>query len=140
MKKVYPIFIKESKGNYLVFVPGMNLYTEGKDMVDAIEMARDVIALEGLEIEKREGAFPSPISVERAQEMAEKDADEYCDYSEGILTLVDVDFEGYKKKLDNRAMKKSVTLPYWLNQEAEKEGINFSRVLQEALKEKLGIS
>ena len=54
-----------------------------------------------------------------------------------ILTLVDVDMIDYRKKHDNRTVKKNCTIPYYLNVEAEKVGINFSRLLQEALKQKL---
>lgn len=57
-----------------------------------------------------------------------------------IVTWVDVDFAEYRKKVDNRAVKKNCTIPYWLNVKAEKAGINFSKVLQEALLEVLGTS
>lgn len=53
--------------------------------------------------------------------------------------MVDIDFLEYKKKHDNRMVKKNCTIPYYLNDMAEKEGINFSRVLQDALQEKLGL-
>lgn len=55
-----------------------------------------------------------------------------------IVTLVDVDFAEYRKKVDNKAVKKNCTIPYWLNVEAEKAGINYSKVLQEALMNILG--
>lgn len=57
-----------------------------------------------------------------------------------IVTWVDVDFAEYRKKVDNRAVKKNCTIPYWLNVKAEKARINFSKVLQEALLEILGTS
>ena len=57
-----------------------------------------------------------------------------------FATWVDVDFAEYCKKVDNRAVKKNCTIPYWLNVKAEKAGINFSKVLQEALLEVLGAS
>lgn len=55
-----------------------------------------------------------------------------------IETLVDVDFSEYRRKHDNRMVKKNCTIPYYLNVEAEKQGINFSRLLQDALMAKLG--
>ena len=128
MKYIFPVVLKPEEPGYLVYVPDLDINTEGENIADAIEMARDAICLWGVS------------QLEEGRKIPEiKDFDAPHEKNE-ILTLVDVDFEEYKKKLDNRAMKKSVTLPYWLNQEAEKEGINFSRVLQEALKEKLGIS
>jgi post-segregation antitoxin (ccd killing protein) len=51
--------------------------------------------------------------------------------------MIDVDFVAYRRKHDNRMVKKNCTIPYYLNVEAEKLGINFSRVLQEALLQKL---
>lgn len=53
--------------------------------------------------------------------------------SENIVTLVDVNFIEYRKKVDNKAVKKNCTIPYWLSVEAEKAGINYSKVLQEAI-------
>ena len=75
---------------------------------------------------------------QKEKELAAKEADIF-DYSNGILTLVDVDIDEYRKRLNNRAGKKNCTLPYWLCAQAEREGINFSKVLQEALSEKLNV-
>ena len=55
------------------------------------------------------------------------------------ISLVDVDFEEYRRRIDNKAVRRNVTLPNWLNREAEKANINVSRVLQEALIAKLNI-
>ncbi len=55
-------------------------------------------------------------------------------------TLVDVDLTSYRKMLDNRTVRRNVTLPNWLNQEAEKAHVNVSQVLQEALMARLGVS
>lgn len=60
--------------------------------------------------------------------------------SEDIVTLVDVNFIEYRKKVDNKAVKKNCTIPYWLSVEAEKAGINYSKVLQEAIIKVLGIN
>ncbi len=57
---------------------------------------------------------------------------------EDIVTLVDVDFAEYRKRVDQRAVKKNCTIPYWMSVEADKAGINYSRVLQEALSKILG--
>lgn len=58
--------------------------------------------------------------------------------SSDTLTLVDVDIDAYRRKLDNRTVRKNLTVPSWLCEKAEQAGINFSGVLQEALKQKLG--
>ena len=58
----------------------------------------------------------------------------------GVVTLVDIDFDVYRRKNELRAVKKNCTIPSWLNYEAEKANINFSQVLQNALMEQLKIS
>ena len=51
MKQAYPVFIAEHGKDFLVYVPDMDIYTEGKSMVDAMEMARDAIGLKGIDME-----------------------------------------------------------------------------------------
>ena len=55
------------------------------------------------------------------------------------VSLVDVDFEEYRKANDRRAVRRNVSLPYWLNYKAEQAGLNVSAVLQKALKAELNI-
>ena len=128
MKEAYPIVISKEKEDYYVFIPDFNISTQGKSVVDSIAMARDAIGLMGIDMENNGKPLPKPYSVKI--EAGEND----------IVTLVDIDFTEYRKKVDNRAVKKNCTIPYWLNEEAEKAGINFSKVLQEALMQKLNIS
>lgn len=139
MKQVYPVLIAEYKKDFLVYVPDMEIYTEGKSMVDAIEMARDAIGLKGIDFEDDGKAIPLPSTREVAINRAKEDADIF-DYSTGILTLVDVDFYEYRRRVDNKAVRRNVTLPNWLNAEAEKAQLNVSRVLQDALISILGIT
>lgn len=139
MKQVYPTFIAEHEGDFLVFVPDMELYTEGKSLVDAIEMARDAIGLKGIDLEDDGKEIPVPSSPEMAIRKAKEEADIF-DYSTGMLTFVDIDFQVYRRKIDNKMVRRNVTLPNWLDMEAERAHINVSRVLQEALMMKLGVS
>ena len=136
MKGVYPIFIAEHEKDFLVFVPDWDIYTEGHNLLDAMEMARDAIGLKGIDYEDDGKIFPKASNYEEAMQKAKSDT-ELFDYSQGLLTMVDVDFVDYRRKHDNRMVKKNCTIPYYLNVEAEKLGINFSRVLQEALLQKI---
>lgn len=124
-KLVYPVILSKDGDGYFVTVPDFDVNTEGRDIVDAIAMARDAIGINILQLEDEGEAVPEPYS--RSYQMQDDD----------ILTLVDVDMIDYRKKHDNRTVKKNCTIPYYLNVEAEKAGINFSRILQEALKQKL---
>ncbi len=128
MKEAYPVIISREKDGYYVSIPDFGIATQGKSMVNAIEMARDAIGLMGIDMEDEGKELPKPNSAEI--QPGEND----------VVTLVDVDFKEYRKKVDNRAVKKNCTIPYWLSLEAEKAGINFSKVLQEALMKKLRIS
>jgi predicted RNase H-like HicB family nuclease len=130
MKNSYPIVLMPDKVGYVVYIPDFNINTEGDSMTEAIEMARDAIGLIGIEMEDRMQELPNPTS---ANDVV-KESESY------IVTFVDVDFTEYRKKNDMRAVKKNCTIPSWLNFEAEKAGINFSAVLQAALKKELKIA
>lgn len=135
-KVAYATFISEHEGMFLVYVPDFDIYTEGKDMINAIEMARDAIGLKGIDYEDDGRKLPMASSYEEAIRKAENVKDVF-DYTRGNLTLVDVDLEEYRKRIMNRAVKKNCTIPYWLSVKAEEAGVNFSQILQEALKSKL---
>lgn len=143
MKQVYPTFIVNMNDNsahpFLVFVPDMTIYTEGSDFADAIQMARDAIGLSGLSMEEHKEPLPIPSTPEKAIQIAKQDT-EVLDFSTGLLTYVDVDFTEYRRKMDTRTVRRNVTLPSWLNYEAEHAGINVSKVLQDALMNVLNLS
>ena len=142
MKQVYPTFILNtndgSEHSFLVCVPDMEIFTEGDTFADAIEMARDAIGLTGISMEDNEEDIPVPSNQNAAIEKVKQDT-ENIDFSQGILTYVDVDFSEYRKKVDTKTVRRNVALPSWLNYEAEHAGINVSRVLQEALMNVLNI-
>ena len=136
-KKVYPVMIKKDKKEYLVYIPDFDKYTQGNDFYDAIYMARDLIGVLGLDMDK----LPDESDMKEAIKIAKNKGDDKelgIKISDGIVTFVDIDFEEYRKRLEKKAVRKNISLPSWLNEKAEKEGINFSRVLQEALLDKLG--
>lgn len=138
MKQAYPVFIAKKCEDYLIYIPDMELYTEGKSMVDAIEMARDAIGLQGINLEDDGKELPFPSTQEEAIQKA-KEETEIFDYSTGLLTWVDIDFTAYRRKAEKKMVRRNVTLPNWLNIEAEKAHINVSRVLQEALMNTLDV-
>ena len=132
-KNTYPTFIVNNKGRFLVFVPDMDIYTEGSSLTDAISMARDAIGIKGITLEDDGRDIPDPSTSDQAMLKAQNDADEILDYSKGLLTFVDVDFHEYRIKHDNKMVRRNVTLPCWLNYAADKAQLNVSKVLQEAL-------
>lgn len=143
MKVAYPVIFTEVDTNILIEVPDLEIFTEANEegkpkgtMADAIMMARDAIGLSCItaEDENREAAKPS--------RMSDIDVSKGVFHEEGtgIVSLVDVDLTAYRRMIDNKTVRRNVTLPNWLNQEAEKAHINVSKVLQEALMMKLDVS
>ena len=129
MKNVYPVFFTKTNDNVLVEVPDLDILTEGKNMNDAITMARDAIELKcvSMEDDKEEVPNPSDISELNANNGT------FADEGETIISFVDIDSTEYRKKIDTRTVRRNVALPSWLNYEADQAGVNVSRILQEAL-------
>lgn len=125
---VYPVIITKEKDGCYVRIPDFDSATQGENIADAIVMARDAIGLMGIDMQDDGKEIPAPNS-----QTYEVDKDD-------IVTLVDVDFAEYRRRVDNRAVKKNCTIPYWLSVEAEKAGVNYSRILQDALMKILGVS
>ena len=136
MSEVYRTILTElgdEKGTVLVEVPDLRIVTQGYGMADAIEMARDAIGLSIITKEDDGEEVPAPSAVELS-------ASEFAGEGTQYLTFVDTDIAEYRRKHDNRAVRRNVTLPHWLNTEAEKAHVNVSRILQEALIAELQIN
>ena len=139
MKQVYPVIftqLNDEKDTVLIEVPDLEILTEGFGMADAVEMARDAIGLKGICYEDEGKEIPTP------RTMAEVNSSKgtFAGAGESFVSLVDIDFQEYRRRADNKTVRRNVTLPNWLNQEAEQAHVNVSRVLQEALMMKLGVS
>lgn len=135
MKAVYPVFFTKAEDVILVEVPDLEIVTEGEDMSDAIEMARDAIELKCVSLEDDGVTIPQPSSLEQL------DVNEgtFAQDGQTVIFLVDIDSTEYRRKIDTKTVRRNVALPSWLNYEAEHAGINVSRILQEALKTTLGV-
>ena len=136
MKIVYPvIFTKtnDEKDTYLVDIPDIKGITEGYGLADAIEMARDYIGGYCYELPDEELPKASSTNDIKASEGT------FANEGESIVSLVDMDLDSYRRKMEKRAVRRNVSIPRWLDKEAEKAQLNFSRVLQEALMQKLNI-
>lgn len=130
MKGVYPILLTQGKEMIVVSVPDFGVNTQGKDVAEAMEMARDVIGVMGIDMQDDGEALPAATPL----------CDVVKEHEDDVLTLVDVDFDEYRRKNDLRSVKKNCTIPSWLNFEAEKAGLNFSSLLADAIKRALDLS
>jgi len=133
-KYTYPaIFDPDENGGYTVTFPDLpGCVTEGDSLDEALAMAAEAMALHLYGMERDGDPIPDPSNPADVQ-LPEDAADG------AFVTLIQARTEPIHDEMANRAVKKTLTIPQWLNDEAEKAGINFSQVLQYALKEKLGI-
>ncbi len=126
MKYAYPaIFTPLDEGGFDVRVPDLpGCGTCGDDLADAIFMAEDAVSMWLWDAENNREPIPE------AAPLAAVEAPRFISY-------IYADTDEYRRRHDNRAVKKTLSIPSWLNAEAEQAGVNFSQVLQEALKERL---
>lgn len=130
MKLVYPAcFYEETEGGYSVVFPDLNgCITQGDTLQEAIEMAED--AALGWLLDTVEDGQELPIPSKLEDVKLEKNR-------KGFINLLLLDLGAYSEKYShNRYIKKTLTVPYWLNELAERKKINFSKTLQEALLQK----
>ncbi|MBD5137935.1 MAG: HicB family protein [Ruminococcus sp.] len=136
MMTVYPAcFYKEKDGNYSVIFPDLDhLATCGDSLENAVEMAIDCLAgyVHTAKAEKK--SLPEPSDMSSIDINAE-----YNEYESAFVNIVAVDVEEYAKKHFEKSVKKTLTIPAWLNNLAEEKNINFSKTLQEALISKLNV-
>lgn len=129
MKYVYPTVLSRVDDVYNVEVPDLpGCFTFGKSLYDAIDMASDAIAMWICDAEDKNEPIPAPQNSE----------DIPTEHGQ-FISLVALDTDEYRRNNDNRAVKKTLTIPHWLNTKAEKAGVNFSQTLQKALKQELGV-
>ena len=129
MKYVFPAVFTEDNDGFAIRFPDVEgCFTCGENLTDGIEMAEDALALMLYEFEKEGKAIPA---ASRLKEI-ETEANEF-------VTYITCDTLKYRKMHNNRAVKKTLTIPEWLNEEAAAQEINFSQVLQEALRKKLNL-
>ena len=128
MKYVYPaIFAPAEEGGYDVYVPDLPyVRTCGDDLAEAIEMAEDAIAMWLWDAENNGEEIPPPSKVLQHE-------------SPQFVSFIKVDTEEYRRMHDSRAVKKTLTIPAWMNSQAEKANAPFSQILQEGLKNYLQI-
>ena len=123
----YPAgFHKAEEGGFWVSFPDIpECMTQGDDMQDAYEMAVDALGLSLSTMEDAGEVIPEASPLDRV------------DAEDGTLIIVEFDMSEYRRRHSSKAVKKTLTIPEWLNEAAVRENINFSQVLQEALMKKI---
>lgn len=142
MLSMYPAcFFKEDTDGYSVVFPDLNyLSTQGDSFEDAMEMAVECLA-GYLYASKKDGdpiPEPSKLSDINPDAIA-KELDPDAPMCESFVNMVSVDVDLYAKEHFEKSVKKTLSIPAWLNTAALERGINFSQVLQDALKTQLNL-
>ena len=129
-KLFYPaVFHEAEEGGFWVSFPDIpECMTQGDDMQQAYEMAVEAV---GLSLSSMEDNGESIPEVSRPQDIQIEDG--------AFLVVVEFDMAEYRRKHCSRAVKKTLSIPEWLNDIAIRQNVNFSQVLQEALMEKVGV-
>lgn len=129
MKKMfYPaVFHRAEEGGYWITFPDIpECITEGDSMEEAYNMAVDALGLALTDRIKEKQDLPKASDVDNIKE-------------DGTVVVIQFDLAEYNRKHNNRAVKKTLSIPEWLNEEALAMNINFSQVLQEALLERINV-
>lgn len=126
---LYPaVFHSEDGGIGVAFPDLPGCYTCGRTAEDALRMAKDALGLHLYGMEQDGDVIPPPSSPTQIQ----------VEQGEAIA-LVEVFMPLVRDVLEERAVKKTLTIPKWLNDLAEEQGVNFSQVLQSGLRQRLGL-
>lgn len=125
---VFPAIFSKEENSYTVdFIDLKGCSTEGRDIEEAYKMAQDAMGLYLYDLSSDEipkATIPyNNITLQNNE----------------FITLIYLDLDDYRKRHNNISIKKTLSIPMWLNTIAEKNNINFSQVLQEALKIKLDL-
>jgi predicted RNase H-like HicB family nuclease len=132
MKYVYPAIFKEEDGKILVSVPDLpGLHTFGNDLADALYMAQDAVAMWLWDAENKKESIPKASD---QSEIAVK-----CEDKGQFVNLIAADTVEYGRQYDIRSVKKTLSIPAWLNYKAEEANAPFSQILQQGLKNYLNI-
>ena len=131
MKYAYiAVFTPEKNGLISVDFPDIQgCSTSGDDMSDAVFMAQDVLCLTLYDMEQDKIPIPKPCNPH-----------DICVNDEQFTSIIAVDTEKYRRFYENKSIKKTLTIPMWLNERAELANINFSATLQKALKQEFHLT
>lgn len=127
------IFTYEEDGVHVVFPDLPGCITFGKDETEAVRMAREALALHLYGMEEDGDDIPQPSSLRSLAEQEDLQSNE-------VFLLVEAFMPAFRERQSKRFVKKTLSIPYWMNAEAERIGLNFSQTLQNALEEKIALA
>ena len=127
---LYPAIFVNGEHGISIWYPDLDgCISHGSDLESALKNARGVLSLHLWGMEQDGADIPEP-SIHQSIHLKENES----------MVMIDVYMPVFRERMINRSVNKTLTLPKWLNDEAERNSINFSQTLQQALKEKLGLN
>ena len=135
MNYVYPAVFYEEEGKISAIFPDLgNLATFGDNVADAMRMAQDACGLHLFTALRDGDPLPAPSSLGEINPAAIlKDFEMESATESAFVNMVLVDMTEYARQHSDKAVKKTLSIPMWLNTLCEEKSINFSKVLQDAL-------
>ena len=127
------IFSYEEDGVHVVFPDLPGCITFGADEDEAVRMAREALALHIYGMEQDGDEIPQPSSLRMLAEQEDLQENE-------VFMLVEAFMPTFRERESKRFVKKTLSIPYWINAEAERVGLNFSQTLQNAIAQKLSLA
>ena len=128
MLKAYPVILTPDTGGYVVYVPDLEINTQGDNLADALYMARDAIGEWGICQQDAGRKIPEPSTGTPNHEANE------------VVSWVDIDFDKFRRSRDMTFERTNITLPRYLKSMANEAGLNLSQELQVRLKEVLQVA
>ena len=127
---IYPAYFRKTEHDgYSIDFPDLpGCASAGSTLEEAMTMGREALSLHLYGMIEDDESLPAPSELPQVRQEPE-----------AFLALVEGRPDIVKAELRNRAVKKTLTIPYWLNEEAERLHINFSQVLQDAIRERIGV-
>ena len=135
MNYVYPAVFYEEEGKISVIFPDLgNMATFGDTMADAMRIASDACGLYQFTALRDGESLPAPSSLSEINPAAIlKEFEMESAADNAFVNMVLVDMTEYARQHSDKAVKKTLSIPMWLNTLCEEKSINFSKVLQDAL-------
>lgn len=135
MNYVYPAVFYEEEGKISAIFPDLgNLATFGDNVADAMRMAQDACGLYLFTALRDGEVLPAPSALSEINpDVILKDLEMESVVDSAFVNMVLVDMTEYAKQHSDKAVKKTLSIPMWLNTLCEEKSINFSKVLQDAL-------
>lgn len=128
---VFPAVFEQEENGYSVYFPDVSgCYTSGQTLEEAMNMAEDALCLMLYDMEEDKREIPTPSSIEQIKNNIG---------ANDFVSLIKCDTMAYRKFYKEKSVRKTLTIPAWLNDMAIKNQVNFSQILQAALKRELGV-